>query len=217
MRPMVRAVIFDMDGVISDTQSIYSQIDSDLLAAEGIDIDPADVTARFAGVKSALMFQTILWENGKGGDFNAMADEKRQRYKEILERGVRSIPGSLELIDSLKSSGFQIAVGSASQLPLIDFILDSLKIRSKFDAIASTEEVGKGKPAPDVFLLAAKRIGVSPEDCVVIEDGLAGMIGAKRAGMKCIALVPEGSNADYPVDIIVHSLKDLTIEKIKKL
>jgi len=92
-----------------------------------------------------------------------------------------------------------------------------LKIRSKFDAIASTEEVGKGKPAPDVFLLAAKRIGVSPEDCVVIEDGLAGMIGAKRAGMKCIALVPEGSNADYPVDIIVHSLKDLTIEKIKKL
>jgi beta-phosphoglucomutase-like phosphatase (HAD superfamily) len=92
-----------------------------------------------------------------------------------------------------------------------------LGIRDYFDAIASAAEVANGKPAPDVFLKAAELLSVEPEHCIVIEDGRSGMIGAHRAGMKCIGLVPNKEYTEWPADLLVTSLSEIKAEIIQRL
>jgi HAD superfamily hydrolase (TIGR01509 family) len=104
-----------------------------------------------------------------------------------------------------------LAVASASELATIDLILGKLSLRDRFDAIASTEEVSRGKPAPDVFLLAAKRLGVAPEHCIVIEDAISGMTGAKAAGMRVIALWNHEPR-ELPADLVAKDLRDVPSE-----
>ena len=120
------------------------------------------------------------------------------------------IPGTLACIKQLHSR-IPLAVASASRLPVIDLVLSTLKIKDKFTALTSSREVKNGKPAPDVFLLAAQRLNASPSTCVVVEDGISGMLGARAAGMRCIALVSD-DNTDYPADLIVRDLREVQLE-----
>ena len=90
-------------------------------------------------------------------------------------------------------------------------MLTKLDLKEKFTAIASSYELEKGKPAPDIFLLAARRLNVAPEYCLVVEDGLNGMIAAKAAGMACVGLVRDNTGLDYPADLLVKDLGDKSI------
>jgi HAD superfamily hydrolase (TIGR01549 family) len=111
----------------------------------------------------------------------------------------------------LKENGFPLAIASASIKSFINLVVKELGLENIFDVLVSSTEVAKGKPAPDIFLLAAKKLGADPENCIVIEDGIKGMEAAKNAGMKCIGLVAD-KNGAYPADILVNSLTEIKID-----
>ena len=133
-----------------------------------------------------------------------------------LKKEVTPIEGIHNLVNTLYSAKYELAVGTTSSVANANIILKTLKLSDKFSFIASGHDVKNGKPAPDVFLLAAKKLKVKPQECLVIEDGLAGMQAAKNAGMKCIGLV-KTKNKNYQADILVNKLGDISLELIKKL
>ncbi len=213
MNITTQAVIFDMDGVISDTQIVHATVESGLLHEYGIDLTPAEITRRFAGVQNREMFPQLFTEYDKVlSSLKELVNEKWRRM-EKYEGEIAEVPGTRECIESLKAQGIPLAVASASKLSYVHMVLNKLGLSETFNAICSAEEVAKGKPEPDVFLLAATRLNITPPDCIVIEDGISGMIAAHRGGMRCIGLVREGNPTDYPADIIVKDLRDVIITK----
>jgi HAD superfamily hydrolase (TIGR01509 family) len=211
----MKAVIFDMDGVISDTQVLHAHNESELLKEYGIDMRPEEISRRYAGVPDEVQFPEIFKEAGKELlDLSGFIRRKWDNMFDFPTEDIRPIPGALELIDLLYEKKIPLAVASGSPMNFIEHVLGSLNRREKFSVLVSGDEVTNGKPAPDIFLLAAKRLGVAPEECVVIEDGLSGMQGAKAAGMKCVALLTNVRSEESPADIKVTDLQELSIENL---
>lgn len=208
------AVIFDMDGVISDTQVIHSRIEAALLREHGIELTPEEITRRFSGSTSKEMFPIIFTEAKK--EMPPLMDIVREKWRRIdsaIPKNVRAIPGTREFIESLGERGLSLAVASSSRRAFIDLVLRELKFEKYFQAIASGDEVKQGKPDPEIFLLAAQRLAVAPEQAIVIEDAVNGMVAARRAGMSCIGLVRFGRENDFPADFIVRDLREVPLEK----
>lgn len=209
----IKAIIFDMDGVISDTQDILAVVEKDILKERGIDMSAEEITRRFAGMSSRDIFTIIFSEHNKDlSHIDKLIEERKVKTLNAAKGNVKEISGTREFIDNLLDGNFRLAVASGSLIPFIDLVLSELNLKNKFSAVVSSQEVENGKPDPAVFLLAAERLSLKPEECIVIEDGINGMIAAKRAGMKCIGLVrQENNNQNYPADLIVKDLRDVKI------
>lgn len=213
---MIKAVLFDMDGVISDTQHIHAEVETKLLKDYGVDLSAEEITAKYAGYSDDEFYEVVFADYGITKVTMDEAIEEVWKRKFAASRGnILPLPGVQNLISDLKENGFKLAVASASIMEFIELVLSDLNLSDKFDAITSAIEVENGKPAPDIFLLVAKKIGVEPKNCVVIEDSVNGMIAAKKAGMKCIGIVKE--KGDYPADLVITSFDELSIEKIRAL
>jgi HAD superfamily hydrolase (TIGR01509 family) len=137
--------------------------------------------------------------------------------EELARKSVDPIDGIYELLALFKNLNLKLAVASASNLTYANIVLDHLKVYDYFLSIISGDMVTKGKPEPDIFLLAANRLNIDPEDCLVIEDGISGMIAANRAGMKCIGLIKNIDFNKYPTKNQILSLKDITKEYLLSL
>jgi HAD superfamily hydrolase (TIGR01509 family) len=162
-----------------------------------------------------MFFEIFQQHNKNFPDIKKLISKKWRIMEKISKGRITAIPHAIALIKQLKGEGYKLAVASASTTAFIIYVLGSLEIRKYFDAITSADEVIHGKPAPDIFLLAAKKLGVEPQNATVIEDGRSDMVGAKKAGMKCIGLVKNSSDY-YPADILVTSLKKVTPNLIKR-
>lgn len=212
-----QAVIFDMDGVISDTQKFHAQVESQILKDYGIDMSPSAITHKYAGVDDKKMFEEIFNEHQiQVPSLDEVVFKKWDLMAGVIHGNIKEIPFASQLIKTLHQRGFKLAIASASTKEFILQVVKELDLSAFFEAIVSAQEVPHGKPAPDIFLLAASRLSVSPDQTVVIEDGRSGMIAAEKAGMKSIGLVPDIS-ADYPATKLVTSLKDITIPLINSL
>jgi len=214
---MKKASIFDMDGVVSDTQKQHAQVESVLLNRYGIKISPAEITARFSGVRTSKFFEELFREKGVSVDIDTLIKEKWERMIKLTENNIEAIPGAIRLINQLKEKKFKLGLASGSTTEFIKTVISKLDLKDKFSAITSSDEVKRGKPDPEIFLLTAQKLSVPPHRCIVIEDGISGMIAAKKAGMKCIGLVANDDNKDYPADKVVRSLEELTVEDINNL
>ncbi len=209
--PRAKAVIYDLDGTVADTQRIHEDIELRLLAEHGIYMSPRELSIRFAGVSLQETFRAIFLqhriEKSKWPDFNHVSERKKlmlhARWPEF-----RLMPGILEQTRMLRAHGIKLAIASASRLETIELILTTLGIRDRFDSIASTKEVENGKPSPDVFLLAACRINTHAQDCLVIGDGVADILGARTAGMRSIALWKHPPRY-LPAELVVSDLRDI--------
>jgi len=212
---MIKAIIFDMDGVISDTQKIHASVEQDIFKQNGINLSVEEITAKYSGVEDHEFFKEIFSDYNVTANVEDIIKKKWINMFSTIEKSIEEIPGTINLIKDCKSKGMKLAVASASPTCFIKLVLEKLNIANQWDAITSAEEVKKGKPDPAVFLLAAKKIGVEPNQCLVIEDGINGMIAAKKAGMKCIGLVKEGKQC--PADKIIHDLRNLSWDIIINL
>jgi beta-phosphoglucomutase family hydrolase len=211
---MKKAVIFDMDGVISDTQKFHAEAESKILSIFHIDMSPQEITQKYAGVSDEKMFDELFKQNNiYNYQMKEILAKKWNLMKEVAEGKVTAMPGAVELIQACKKNGLKLAVASASTPRFINYVIETLSIKSFFDTLVSSQEVCRGKPAPDIFLLAAKRLCVNPRDCVVIEDGRSGMVGARKAGMVCIGLISDNEKK-WPANILVSSLNQLKIHTI---
>ncbi len=208
-----RAVIFDMDGVLSDTQTIHAQMESGLLREHGIEMSPDDITREFGGVSDEEMFPRIFGRYGKRiANIDDFIERKWKSIMELAQGRVRATPGALALVETLKARRLPLGVASSSRRPFIELVLGELDIRESFAAIVSADEVERSKPDPAIYLAAARRLGTAPQTCLVIEDSINGMLAAKRAGMLCIGLVPQDSQKEnYPADLLISDLRQMPI------
>lgn len=213
----IKAVIFDLDGVLSDTQKFHAEVESALLKEFGVHLSPESITSMYAGVSDEEMFAEIFEKHGvTAASIGDVVRRKWDLMVQVARGSIVPVPHAVNLVRSLKRKGMKLAIASASSRTFIEEVVRVLGIKDCFSAIVSASEVARGKPAPDIFLLAARRLGVRPEESIVIEDGVRGMQGALAAGMKCIGLVSDAS-ASYPATRIVVSLADVTDDVINTI
>lgn len=209
---MIEAVIFDMDGVIINSENFWVEAEFETYNKHGINIT-REMCESMKGVKTAdavnAWFEKFHWKNPP---LEQLTEEIIQKVsKIILERG-QAMPGLTGLLEYLKTNNFKIGLATSSVTSVINVVMNKLRIQEYFDAIHSAEFEKKGKPYPDVYLGAAKKLGIKPIKCIAVEDSFYGLQAAKSAGMYAIAL-PEISEFDDPkygiADFKIKSLKEL--------
>lgn len=210
---MIKALIFDMDGVIIDSEPIHFESDKMAMREYGIEITD-EILNNYVGVTNPVM----LAELKEIYSLDCSVDEllhKQLKYKFELfgTKKLKMIDGIRELIDLLKGKGIKVGLASSSPGEFIELILKNLGIINFFDVIVSGEAVSESKPAPDIFLKASALLGVAPDDCLVIEDSEHGVKAAKSAGMGCIGYANANSgNQDLSMaDLSVASIRDINI------
>ncbi|MCH2135721.1 MAG: HAD family phosphatase [Phycisphaerales bacterium] len=191
------AAIFDLDGTLIDSWSAHYAAWRGVAAGLGHDLSEADFTRQF-GMKNEPIIETLHLASGHEAPDDAavatMALDKERRYRAEMGQGEFAfMPGVLELLRSMHAQGWHLAIGSSAPRENIDFALAHFsEVGVTFDAVACGCDVKNGKPAPDVFLLAASRLGVEPEACIVFEDAPPGVEAAARAGMACVGVASRG-------------------------
>lgn len=207
----LEAVIFDMDGVLSDTQKLHAQAQSKILEEYGVEMSPEEITRKYAGEPPGKLFRE---ESPASDPMEAYGKKQDILYELVDKKGVEPIEGSQKLVRELKEN-YKLGVASSSEPDFIQEVVDSLGLSEYFEVIKSASEVPNGKPAPDVFLETADELAANPEDCLVIEDGRSGMKGSTEAGMVCIGLV--GEPGEYTAHETVNSLSELNTQHIKEI
>jgi beta-phosphoglucomutase len=215
------AVIWDVDGTLVDTAELHFRAWVDLCRDLGRDFSRADFAATF-GRRNPEIIRYLF---GDRFDDAAIADlgyRKEEFYKAAARQGVSLLPGARELLQGLHDAGFRQAIGSSAPLGNIDLILELTGAARFFDAISSAEDTQRGKPDPQVFLVAAEKLGVSPPLCVVMEDAVAGVQAARAGGMKCIGVTFVGHHSDESLrragaDLVVKTLAEVSVETVRQL
>jgi HAD superfamily hydrolase (TIGR01509 family) len=217
---MIRAVIFDMDGVIIDSEKHWDDFKEMFYPSVVPGVDWASEGKRFVGMNLNNIFDHLK------SDFNISME--REEFVQTYNRMARIIytekanlsPHLASLLEGLKEADLKLAVASSSPVPWIDMVMDRFDLRDYFERIISADHIGnRGKPFPDIFLHSAKLLGRNPSECVVIEDSINGIIAAKRAGMICIA-VRNTSNRDLDLsraDIAINDFSEISADQIKQL
>lgn len=187
----MQAVIFDLDGTIVFSHPTHFAAYERLFKKFGIKWNYKEFNDIFAGTGAPSIIKLILERHKiKNFDLPALVQEKRNYFDEILrEKGFNVVPGFFDFLKKINERGFKKAIASGASKQNIITMLESIGVIDEFQEIVSGEEVKSPKPAPDIFLEAARRIGVEPAQCLVIEDTEHGVNAAKSAGMKCIALL----------------------------
>jgi len=180
-------IIFDCDGVLADNEKQSCASWLPVLERRGLKVSIEDIEP-FIGKSDAALIESFKQRGVPNLDNNALL-EREQEYFALVRGTLKSFPGQMACLQALKRERFPMAVASSGRHEKIDFTLGEVGLTGFFDAISSSTEVANGKPAPDVFLLAATRLGISPAECWVIEDSLAGVHGARAAGMTAIGFV----------------------------
>ncbi|CCK20801.1 HAD family hydrolase [Lactococcus laudensis] len=216
---MIKTVIFDMDGVLVDSEYTFLETKTDMLKTAGF---PKDVSYQyqFMGTTFEVMWTIMKEELGLPESISFYINDMNERREVMIARdGIRAIKGAQDLVKRLFEAGFKLAVASSSPKHEIVRAMTELGLVDYFEVLVSGEEVAHSKPAPDVFLAAAERLGVSAQDTIIIEDTKNGSLAARRAGAYVIGF----ENPNYPAqdlsnaDIIVTDYQELTIEKLQNL
>ena len=204
-----KGVIFDLDGVLIDSGPAHRQSWYDLAAREGYKMSDEFFHNTF-GMQNYQVIPMLAGKELPREKIDELSDWKEQRYREIFAETIKLADGAERLFNELKAEGFLLAIGSSTPKENLEFVMDKLKIEKFFDAIVSMKDVKRGKPAPDTFILAAQKLSLKPQDCVVIEDSLAGIEAAKAAQMLIIALTTTRRSEELTeANIIVSGLHEL--------
>jgi HAD superfamily hydrolase (TIGR01509 family) len=183
----VDAIIFDMDGVLVDSEPLHTRATTLLLAECGLDWDERE-SAEYIGLTDLESFAALTLRHGLAGDPVDLAARWAKRTIVLLQQHARPLPGVPAVPLALRERGYRLALASSSRPPVIEATLEAIGARRLFEVIVSGAEVPRGKPSPDVFLEAARRLNVSPARCLVIEDSRHGVTAARAAGMRCLAI-----------------------------
>jgi len=185
---MIKAIIFDMDGVLVDSEPFHIEIEKQQFLMNQLSITNEE-HHRYMGVATNVMWEQIAERHSLNVSVEELTEQNRiesiRFFTEVKEIPV--MPGLIELLEKLQQKKYPMAVASSSFPEIIELILERTGIRKYFQVVVSSQEAGKSKPEPDVFLLAARKLKVMPNDCLVVEDSKNGIKAAQAAGMRCIA------------------------------
>lgn len=213
---MISTVLFDLDDLLSDTEGLHCRAYQEVLGRHGIRIDEHQYHDFW--IRHGRGIADFLQSRGLALDPAAVRKEKAVEYARLVELHCRPMPGAIDLLDRLNGR-MTIGLASGAYSDAVDPVLAKLGIAGRFACIVTGNQVARPKPAPDVFLEAARRLRVEPAACVVIEDAEKGVRAAKAAGMKCIAVpsVRTAGNDFSTADLVLTSLERVTVEVIEGL
>ena len=208
---MTEAVVFDLDGLLLDTEQVWDEVREGLVRERGRhwhDRAQADMMGMSSTEWSAYLHEELGLAEPPEELNRIVVERMEQRYRELLPL----VDGAVEAVRRL-ADRWQLGLASSSNRPLIDLALELMGVTDLFRATVSSEEVARGKPAPDVYLEAARRLGVAPENAVAVEDSASGIRSAKAAGMGVIAI----PNAHFPPPEEVLELADVRLVSLAGL
>jgi beta-phosphoglucomutase len=216
------AVLWDMDGTLVDTAELHFAAWERLMRELNRPFTRADFAATF-GLRNPEIIDCLFGKGHFDADEVArLGDRKEEMYRAAAGKGVALLPGVRELLEGLHAAGFKQAVGSSAPRANLELILRLTDTARFFEAVVSMEDTERGKPDPQVFLVGARRLGVSPAHCLVVEDAVAGVQAARAGGMTCIAVGFVGHHPAEALqaagaDLIVPSLVDVSVEVVRRL
>ena len=205
----IQAILFDLDGLMVDSEAHALATWKDVLARRHVELDQATIDAML-GLRQIETSKMLIERFHLIDDAHALGEEKSESQIAQLDGNTPALPGLFELIDAVDARGLRRAVASSGARRYIIAVLKSIGLDDSFSVIVSGDDVPHGKPAPDIFLRASERLGVAPAACLVLEDAPAGVAAAKAAGMFCVAVPNAFSRdldlaaADYRLPSLIH-------------
>jgi beta-phosphoglucomutase len=210
-----RAVLWDLDGTLVDTAEQHLAAWQSILGPRGVALTRDDFLRTF-GRQNVDVLRDMLGEAIAGDDVRAIGAAKEADYRaRVRAARLAPLPGVRAWLARLRAAGWRQAIASSAPHQNIRAILDGLGLHGAFDAIVGEEDVQRGKPDPQVFLVAAARLGVPPERAIVVEDAPAGVEAARRAGMRTIGVRTGHGSLD--ADVVVDTLADLPPDAFDRL
>ncbi len=225
---VLRAIIFDFNGILVDDEPIHLKLFQKVLNEEGISISEEDYYARYLGMDDRGCFKAAYQDHGRKLDEASLAELVRRKaryYRETIEKRIVVFPGVKKLIPAL-SSRFPLAIASGALRSEIEMILHSIGLKKYFKVIVSAEDVSEGKPNPEIFLKALGLLNqqnisgrpIVPSQCLVVEDSKEGIMGARHAGIKCLAVTNSRPAKELrEADAVVESLLEVNLLFLEKL
>lgn len=210
---MTRAVLWDLDGTLVDSGEMHWWSWRDTLSAIGVPVTYEQFAGTF-GQKNDRILRSWLGSDATAERITEVAEAKESEYRRLVSvHGLEPLPGAREWVERLRAAGWRQAIASSAPRKNVEVMLAAIGLDTAFDAIVASEDVGKGKPDPEVFLTAAARLGATPQNSIVVEDAAAGIEAARRAGIKCIGVSASTLHADVEVAL----LTDLPLDAFDRL
>jgi beta-phosphoglucomutase len=210
-----RAVLWDMDGTLVDSAEYHYAAWHDTLADAGHELTRDEFAATFGQLNDTIL-RRLLGADLGSDEIQRIGDLKESRYRELVRvRGISALPGACDCVRQLRAARWRQALASSGPRANGEAVLAAIGLTELFDALASAEDVTHGKPHPEVFLVAAERVGVAPSRCVVVEDAPAGVEAGRRAGMRTIGVLNMHPHLD--ADRVVRTLSELDADAFERL
>lgn len=209
---LIRAVVFDMDGVLTDSEPLINAAAVAMFRERGLAVEPEDFLP-FVGTGENRYLGGVAEKYGYPLEIEGAKRRTYEIYLKFVPELLRAFPGAIDLVQQCRSAGLRVGVASSADLIKIEANLAKIGLPAgDWDAVVSAEDVVHKKPAPDIFLAAARKLGLAPEECVVVEDAVNGVQAAKAAGMRCVA-VAQSFPADRlaEADLVHASIADVRL------
>ena len=207
------AFIFDMDGTIVDNMRVHNQTWQIVMADEGVQIDIEDFNRQTTGKKTPEILRLYLGERATEAEIQRISEKKENIYRQVFRPYLRSIAGLPGFLEETRKLHIPVALATSAGKTNIEYTLSGTGLKPYFDVLVGGEEVSQGKPDPEIFLVAAQRLGILPQRCLVFEDALLGVEAACQAGMKAVAITTTLRAKDFvglcPVVEIASDFLDL--------
>jgi HAD superfamily hydrolase (TIGR01509 family) len=210
--PGIRAAVFDMDGVLTDSEPLINAAAVEMFREKGLTVRPEDFLP-FVGTGEDRYIGGVAEHYRFALDLAAAKRRTYEIYLGLVPERLRPFPGAVELVRECRKAGLRVALASSADLIKIEANLFKIGLPPRqWDALVSAEDARNKKPAPDLFLAAARKLGVEPAECVVIEDAVNGVQAAKAAGMRCVAVAQTFSAQRLAAaDVVKNTIADVAI------
>jgi HAD superfamily hydrolase (TIGR01509 family) len=204
-------VLFDMDGVIIDSEPLWSEAERQLLTRRNLTYSE-HLKPLLMGLDSREAVRILLRHYNLDESVEDLVHERNQLVSELVRKHGQPIPHAIDLVRRVRNAGLKTVLASSSPYSLVEIVVEKLKIGPLLDLVVSGDEVSRGKPAPDIYLAAAKTLGVVPECCLAIEDAPNGVRAAKAACMRCLAITTSVSRAELTAaDWVVEDFRGVDL------
>jgi HAD superfamily hydrolase (TIGR01509 family) len=215
------AAIFDMDGVLVDSNPFHLKKWADMLSFHHIPFNEPDLPKLILGQRNDTALRYFFGPGLDKKECRRLEEELEETFRKAFRAHARPLPGLERLIIACRDAGIPMAVASSAMLKNVDFVVDALGFRDYFDYVVSGDDVAFPKPDPEIYLKAAHHLGQKPEDCVAFEDSFVGIESAKRAGLKCVAIGSSFSVEELQqqsqADLAVGGFGELDVEALRRL
>ena len=215
------ALIFDMDGVLVDSNPFHVQKWIEFLHERGIPYNAENLPKQILGSRNDTALRRFFGRDLPEGEIEKLSEDLEARFRAAFRPHAQPLLGLKTLMDECRGEGIPLAVASSAMTKNVDFVVDTLKLRSYFASIVTGDDVSRPKPDPEIYIQAAERLTLAPAKCVAFEDSFVGIESAKRASMKCVAIAStfpaEELQSQTQADLVVKNFEELSLARLREL